>query len=50
LWRATRIEDFRRRGLAPVWGAVESNIPSMKLAAKLGFTPVDRLVVFEQPD
>jgi GNAT superfamily N-acetyltransferase len=44
------IEDFRRRGLEPVWGAVESNIPSMKLAAKLGFTPVDRLVVFEQPD
>jgi len=42
------IEYFRRQGLAPVWGAVESNIPSMRLAAKLGFTPVDQLVVFEQ--
>jgi len=42
------IEYFRRRGLAPVWGAVESNIPSMRLAAKLGFTPVDQLVVFDQ--
>jgi len=40
----------RRRGLAPVWGALESNIPSMRLADKLGFTPVDELVVFEQPD
>ena len=44
------IEHFRRRGLAPVWGAVESNTPSMRLAAKLGFTPVDKLVVFEPPD
>ncbi|MGH9836596.1 MAG: GNAT family N-acetyltransferase, partial [Blastocatellia bacterium] len=41
------IEHFRHQGLAPVWGALESNIPSMKLAAKLGFTPVDQLVVFE---
>jgi len=41
------IEYFRRRGLAPVWGALESNTPSMRLAAKLGFTPVDQLVVFE---
>lgn len=44
------IEYFRRRGLAPVWGAVESNTPSMRLAAKLGFTPVDQIVVFEQSD
>jgi GNAT superfamily N-acetyltransferase len=41
---------FRRRGLAPVWGALESNTPSMRLAAKLGFTPVDQVVVFEQSD
>jgi len=41
------IEYFRRRGLAPVWGALESNFPSMRLAAKLGFTPVEQLVVFE---
>ena len=44
------IEYFRHRGLAPVWGALESNVPSMRLAAKLGFIPVDKLVVFEQPD
>jgi GNAT superfamily N-acetyltransferase len=41
---------FHRLGLAPVWGAVESNIPSMKLAEKLGFTPVDHIVVFERSD
>ncbi len=44
------IEHFRRLGLAPVWGAVESNLPSMRLAAKLGFTPVEELVVFEPSD
>lgn len=44
------IEHFRRQGLAPVWGALESNVASMKLAAKLGFTPVDQLVVFETSD
>jgi RimJ/RimL family protein N-acetyltransferase len=44
------IEYFHRRDLAPVWGAVESNIPSMRLAAKLGFTPVDQIVVFELSD
>jgi len=44
------IEYFRHQGLAPVWGALESNVPSMKLAAKLGFTPVDQLVVFETSD
>jgi GNAT superfamily N-acetyltransferase len=44
------IEYFRRQGVAPVWGALESNIQSMKLAAKLGFTPVDQLVVFETSD
>ena len=41
---------FLRKGLAPVWGAVESNVPSMRLAAKLGFIPVDRIAVFEQSD
>ncbi len=44
------IEYFCRRSLAPVWGAMESNTPSVRLAAKLGFTPVDQLVVFEQSD
>ncbi len=37
----------RQRGREPVWGALESNEPSMKLAAKLGFVPVDRIFVFE---
>jgi GNAT superfamily N-acetyltransferase len=44
------IEYFRRRGLAPVWGALESNIPSMRLAEKLGFMPVGQIAVFEQSD
>jgi RimJ/RimL family protein N-acetyltransferase len=43
-------EYFLRLGLTPVWGAVESNVPSMRLAAKLGFIPVDRIAVFEQSD
>jgi RimJ/RimL family protein N-acetyltransferase len=34
-------------GKEPVWGALESNVPSMRLAAKLGFVPVDRVFVFE---
>ncbi len=34
-------------GKEPVWGAVELNAPSMGLAAKLGFVPVDRVFVFE---
>jgi RimJ/RimL family protein N-acetyltransferase len=34
-------------GKEPVWGAVEFNAPSMRLAAKLGFVPVDRVFVFE---
>ena len=34
-------------GKKPVWGAMESNAPSMGLAAKLGFVPVDRVFVFE---
>jgi RimJ/RimL family protein N-acetyltransferase len=36
-------------GKEPVWGAVELNVASMDLAAKLGFVPVDRIFVFE-PD
>jgi RimJ/RimL family protein N-acetyltransferase len=32
-----------------VWGAEESNLASMRLAAKLGFAPVDRLAVFHSP-
>ena len=40
------IDYMRERGKEPVWGAEESNIVSMRLAAKLGFVPADRLMVF----
>jgi predicted GNAT family acetyltransferase len=34
--------DEMRQGRQPVWGAVEGNIASQRLAAKLGFTPHSR--------
>lgn len=34
------------QGRMPVWGASKSNTASARLAAKLGFTPVDAIVVF----
>jgi GNAT superfamily N-acetyltransferase len=37
---------MRRRGLEPVWGALETNAASLALARKLGFVQVDRLAVF----
>jgi hypothetical protein len=37
------------QGRRPVWGALDSNLPSLRLAARLGFRPVDRLVVFNPP-
>lgn len=58
------IAEYRNRGFAawcvsvmtrhmlplhPVWAAEESNTPSMRLAAKLGFVPVDALDVFRRP-
>lgn len=42
------IEHFNRQRRRPVWGALESNTASMRLAAKLGFVPVDELFVFER--
>jgi hypothetical protein len=36
------------RGLSPVWGALDSNQASLRLAARLGFVPVDRLTVFSR--
>ena len=42
-------ELMREKGKQPVWGAEESNIASMSLAAKLGFEKVDRLAVFFAP-
>ncbi len=43
---AYMIEHMRRQGRMPVWGAEETNPPSLRLAAKLGFVPVDELIVF----
>lgn len=38
------------RGKRPVWGAEESNIASIRLARKLGFEPVDQLMLFRCVD
>ena len=43
------VHEMRRRGKEPVWAAEETNLPSMRLAAKLGFFPVDELVLFRPP-
>jgi RimJ/RimL family protein N-acetyltransferase len=45
---AFMIDEFNKQGKRPVWGAFASNTASMKLAAKLGFVPVDDLFVFER--
>src|SRR5262245_6238660 len=46
--RAVRamIRHMRRAGKAPVWGALETNGPSLAVARKLGFVEVGRLGVF----
>jgi hypothetical protein len=36
-----------RHGKQPVWGALEENAPSMRMAANLGFLPVDTLTVVQ---
>ncbi|HEX7181718.1 MAG TPA: GNAT family N-acetyltransferase [Thermoanaerobaculia bacterium] len=41
--------QMTERGKQAVWGAEDWNIPSLRLAAKLGFVPVDRLVLFSPP-
>ena len=43
------VEYMKNKGKNPVWGAEESNLPSMQLAAKLGFVKTDRLVLFHPP-
>ena len=40
------VDEMRRRGKEPVWAAEETNLPSMNLAAKLGFVSVDELLLF----
>ncbi len=36
-------------GKQPVWQSLENNPASWRLAARLGFTPIDELVMFEAP-
>jgi RimJ/RimL family protein N-acetyltransferase len=39
--------EMRRRGQQPVWGAAESNVASLALAARLGFERVGEVTVFD---
>ena len=39
------IDAMRQQGREPVWGALESNQPSLRLGAKLGFKPMGEIVV-----
>lgn len=39
------IDLMRERGREPVWGALASNAPSLRLGSKLGFTAVDEIAV-----
>ena len=43
------IEQMRAAGKEPVWGSLFSNVASAQLAARLGFVPVDTIVVFARP-
>ena len=40
------IDLMRREGREPVWGALASNRPSLRLGDKFGFKPVDDIVWF----
>ena len=42
------INEMLKNGKQPVWGAEEWNVPSLNLAAKMGFEVVDHLFVFSQ--
>lgn len=42
------VEEMARAGKQPVWGAFVSNQPSLRLAGKLGFEPVDTIHVFSR--
>ena len=42
------IEAMRREGREPVWGALESNTSSLRLASKLGFAPMDAIAWFSR--
>ncbi len=47
LCAAHLIRHLQAQGKQPVWGAVEDNPASWKLARKIGFEPVDELALFE---
>ncbi len=49
LCAAYMVDQMYRQQKRPVWGAEEANTPSMGLARKLGFVPVDRVLVFHPP-
>ena len=42
------IHEMKKQDKQPVWGALESNRASIRLAKKLFFEPMDSLFVFEQ--
>jgi RimJ/RimL family protein N-acetyltransferase len=46
---AASIDQMAPAGKHPVWGALESNVASARLAARLGFRPVDTLFLFSPP-
>lgn len=41
-------DHMLKSGKRPVWGAEHGNIPSIKLAERLGFVPVDQILVFQR--
>jgi hypothetical protein len=45
---AYMIELMRRQNKQPVWGALETNAASLRLAAKLGFVAVDTIMVLQR--
>lgn len=44
---ALLIEEESRAGRSPVWGALDSNLPSHAVGTALGFAPCGRLLVAE---
>jgi GNAT superfamily N-acetyltransferase len=42
------IEHMRRERREPLWAALESNVASLRLAARLGFTPLGEIVMFSR--
>lgn len=45
---AFMIRHMRSDGREPVWGSLEQNPASWRLARKIGFSPVDEMAVFER--